>query len=112
MKVSNLPIQPQSTGIRNDRLTQRTPFDAYAQAEKSAETVAIRPQQEQTTSALAISAPKGSFSEFLSVDEQKALDMIFAKYNDPTRFGQAYNRDSTSTASENSTVGRIIDVKV
>ncbi|MEK7774674.1 MAG: hypothetical protein AAB305_02170 [Candidatus Zixiibacteriota bacterium] len=111
MKVSNLPIQPQPSSIRSDRLTQRTPADAYAQAERTAETVAIRPQPKQASSALAISAPKGSFSEFLTVDEQKALDMIFAKYNDPTRFGQAYNRDSTAT-TESSPVGRIIDVKV
>jgi hypothetical protein len=111
MKVSNLPIQPQPGSVRNDRLTQRTPSDAYAQAERSAEKIAIRPQPEQASSALAVSAPKGSFSEFLSVDEKKALDMIFAKYNDPSRFGQAYNRDSTTT-TESSTVGRIIDVKV
>jgi hypothetical protein len=111
MKVSNLPIQPQPGSTRNDRLTQRTPTDAYSQPERSAETVSIRPQPEKAVSALAISAPKGSFSEFLSVDEKKALDMIFAKYNDPSRFGQAYNRDSSAT-TETATVGRIIDVKV
>jgi len=111
MKVSNLPIQPQPSNIRSDRLTQRTHADAYAQSERAAQTVAIRPQPEQTSSALAVSAPKGSFSEFLTVDEKAALDMIFAKYNDPARFGQAYNRDSTAT-TESSTVGRIIDVKV
>ena len=73
--------------------------------------VIIEPQAPVTRSALAVKAPAGSYAKFLSAEERQALDMLFAKFSDTSRFGTAY-ANKTEDADSGGTLGRIVDVRV
>lgn len=74
-------------------------------------TVSIAPQSETTGSRLAVKAPQGNYSEFLTAEEKQAMDMLFAKYRNSERFGLGYQRDGGDSAVKKS-LGNVVDVKV
>ena len=109
MKINQVGIQ--SYQQINRRESQPSPAQDLS-ARQSAETkVVIEPQEGSSSSKLAVMAPKGSYAEFLSVDERKALDLLFARFKDSSRFGTGYRADA-ATEARDPLVGQIIDVKV
>ncbi|MBU8934572.1 MAG: hypothetical protein KOO62_11285 [candidate division Zixibacteria bacterium] len=74
-------------------------------------TLTISPQETSAQSNLAVKAPEGNYSSFLSPEENSALEMLFRRYADSGRFGSAYNR-SADTRENEQPIGRVIDVKV
>ena len=73
--------------------------------------ITISPKPVDTSSQLAVKAPKGDYTEFLTPEERNALDILFRRFSDLSRFGPAYQRETTA-AGENGLVGQFIDVKV
>jgi hypothetical protein len=108
MKVNSVNIQAyQQVGRRE----QAAPPPAKEDQKQSVQNVTIEPQNKLTGSKLAVKAPSKSYAEYLSADEKRSLETLFAKYRDTARFGTGYQ---TEADGENPapTLGRVIDVKV
>ena len=108
MKVNPLGIQAYQQ-LAHER---QSPAAAGVKTSRAAEQkVVIEPQAPVTRSALAVKAPSGSYAKFLSAEERQALDMLFAKFSDTSRFGAAY-ANKTEEAESGGTLGRVVDVRV
>jgi hypothetical protein len=108
MKVNPLGIQAYQQ-LGHDR---QSSVAAGVKTPRAAEQkVVIEPQAPVTRSALAVKAPSGSYARFLSAEERQALDMLFAKFSDTSRFGAAY-ASKTEEAESGGTLGRVVDVRV
>ncbi|MEE8577080.1 MAG: hypothetical protein V3T31_07470 [candidate division Zixibacteria bacterium] len=68
--------------------------------------ISITPQVD-ATSALSVAGPKGNYGDFLTEKEQKALKMLFEKYDYSSRVGQSAGSEDRADA-----LGRVVDVKV
>lgn len=109
MKINPLGIRAYQHLERQDRPTQA---ESQAQTPETADsTVLVEPQSPVSKSALAVKAPSGNYAQFLSPAERQAIDLLFAKFGDSTRFGSAYN-EGADNAETNAGVGRLIDVTV
>lgn len=101
MKINPLGIQTYQ------QLTRReTPTPAAARQDDPAaarSTVAIEPKA-QVSSKLAVNGPSGTYADFLTKEEQKAMELLFARFQESGRIANA-------TAEEKS-LGRVVDVKV
>ena len=108
MKVNPLGIQAYQQMNRSDRSSS----EAAAQRASlpTDQNVVIEPQSGVSKSAVAVKAPSGSYARFLSAEERQALDLLFTKFSDTSRFGSAYAAESSETAGEQ--LGRLVDVKV
>ncbi len=109
MKINPVGIQSYQQLERHDG-PAGTATDA-GKLRKSENLVSISPQAAGVGSRLAVKAPKGDYTEFLTPEERSALEILFRRFNDPARFGPAYQREA-DTAGENAMVGHFIDVKV
>ncbi len=109
MKVNPLGIQAYQHVNRSDRPTYETTASRAGQSDS--QSVVIEPQSTVSKSALAVKAPSGSYAKFLSAEERQALDLLFAKFSDSTRFGSAYAAESDEAAGGEQ-LGRLVDVKV
>ncbi len=110
MKIDPVGIQSYQQVTKRDQ--QAAPMAPESQERQLAEArVTIEPQREIATSKMAVKAPAGQYAEFLSVDERKALDLLFSRFRDGSRFGPGYSNGSETTATDVH-IGRIIDVKV
>ena len=108
MKVNPVNIQAyQQTGRRE----QSAPQQADSEQKQPVQKVAIEPQSRLTGSKLAVKASSKSYADILTAEERQSLDALFAKYRDSSRFGTSYQAESASENAE-STIGRIVDVKV
>lgn len=108
MKVNQIGIQSYQQLNRRDVQPPSSQDATTRQATDAA--VSIPPQAEGSGSRLAVAAPK-SYAEFLSADERKALDLLFARFKDTGRFGTNYKADAAGEAADPA-VGQLIDVKV
>jgi hypothetical protein len=108
MKVNSVNIQAyQQVGRRE----QATPSSAREDQKQSVQNVTIEPQSDLQGSKLAVKAPSKSYAEYLSADEKRSLEALFAKYRDAARFGAGYQAEA-SGENPAPTLGGIIDVKV
>ncbi len=109
MKVNPLGVQAYQQLMRHERPTadRSEPSIKGAGEEK----VVIEPQPSVTKSAIAVKAPTGNYSKFLSVEERQALDLLFARFSDSSRFGPAFAAE-TESSDAGSNLGRVVDVKV
>ena len=108
MKINPVAIQSYQDPERNERTPGALPDTN--QSQKSESSVTISPQDAETGSHLAISAPRGDYTEFLTAEEKDALEVLFRRFNDPNRFGPAYHKGD-QTGGENAVVGHVIDIK-
>jgi len=109
MKINPLGIQSYQ---HLNRQNQTSVANAEANVEKAPEKkVIVEPNDVSKKSALAVKIPRGSYAQHLSTEERQALDLLFSKFRDGSRFGSEY-----STAEEKVTdqpaLGQVIDVKV
>ncbi len=109
MKVNPVGIQSyQQIESRNASAHEQV---AKKQSSEAEAVVTIAPQKSQVTSRLAVKAPQGNYADFLTPEEKNALEILFKRFNDPARFGPAYQREADA-AGEHPLVGQFIDVKV
>ena len=101
MKINPLGIQNYQHLTRRDNAAQQAATEAQQQA--TSPDVTIEPQQ-SLGSKLAVKGPAGSYADYLSDSERKAMDLLFARFQESGRF---------SAGSDGlPTLGRLVDVKV
>jgi hypothetical protein len=71
----------------------------------------IEPQAMVTKPALAVKGPSGNYSQYLSIEEKEAMELLFARYRDISRFSMDANGKTENKNDEHS-LGRLLDVKV
>ena len=108
MKINPIGIQSYEQIAHRDRKTPESTEQQINRAENKS--VSIEAQDIKSGSALAVKAPSGNYADYLSPEEQKALDILFARFQETGRFGPSYNRENNAQAEKH--VGRIIDLKV
>lgn len=109
MKVNPLGVQAYQQLTRQEKPTAERPEAATIKS--GDENVVIKPQPAITKSALAVKAPSGNYSKFLSVEERQALDLLFARFSDNSRFGAAPSA-SAENSQPGANLGRVVDIKV
>jgi len=109
MKINPVGIQTYQQVNHRERPTGPT-VDSDVKPNKD-KSISIAPQSETTGSKLAVKAPRGSYTEFLSPEEKQAMDLLFSKYRNSERFGNGYQRDGGNSAIKSS-LGNMVDVKV
>jgi len=109
MKINPLAIQNYQQLIRRDGAPAKAHEDR-AQSATTADQLRISPQEETTGSRLAVKPPTSTFAENLTLEEQRALNLLFDRFGDSKRFGPGYRNDGDSES--NGSVGRLLDVKV
>jgi hypothetical protein len=107
MKINPLGVQAYQQ-VAQER---QAPASSARTARTAEQQVTIEPQAPATRSALAVKAPSGSYARFLSAEERQALDLLFAKFSDTSRFGAGYAA-RTDDAESTAALGRLVDVKV
>ena len=108
MKVNPLGIQAYQHLTRQEKPTADRPDNTIGRA--GGENVVIEPQPSVTKSALAVKAPAGNYTKFLSAEERQALDLLFARFSDSGRFGPAYAAETDEPDAAG--LGRVVDVRV
>ena len=109
MKINAAAIQSyQQINRQNRPGSEQVEQTANHPAEKA---VTISPQEAGKSSRLAVQAQKGNYSEFLTNEENQAMELLFSKFKDSDRFGPSYQRGLDSATSR-SPVGQLVDVKV
>jgi len=101
MKIN--PVAIQSYQQVDRRNSQASDAAQQKQGEAVKPDVTIEPK-ETLSSKLAVKGPVGSYADYLSEEEQKAMELLFARFQETGRLG-------TSGQSEKA-LGRVIDVKV
>ena len=109
MKINPIGIQSYQQLTKRDNPVNSAPN--LKRSETTESTVTITPQTDRLSSRLAIKAPRGSYAEFLTSEERKALELLFRRFSDSSRFGPGYQRE-TDNAEQPTTVGSIVDMKV
>lgn len=109
MKVNPLGVQAYQHLARQEKPTADRSENAITGS--GVEKVVIEPQPSVTKSALAVKIPKGNYSKFLSPEERQALDLLFARFSDSSRFGSAYVAE-TENSDQSANLGRVVDVRV
>jgi len=106
MKINPLGIQSYQELIRRDNpATQQQ--QAASEVQQTTERVSFEAGGAANASRMAVRAEKGSFDEFLSVEERQALDLLFSRFRGHERFVTETADDTGSTNA----VGAWIDVK-
>jgi hypothetical protein len=108
MKINPVGIQSYRQLGTSPRRPE-TESDATEQS-RAAASMTISPQDRTDGSRLAVKAPQTDFAQALSEEERVALELLFNRFRDASRFGPGY--EATATANTESGVGRFIDVKV
>ncbi len=101
MKINPIGIQNYQQSVGNRQQATK----AEGQEKLPGQGVAIEPKTRVETSKVAVKAPSGTYDQFLTDNERKALDMLFSRY--AHRAGQADCSDQPGDS-----VGQVIDVKV
>ena len=110
MKID--PVAIQTYQQVNKREQQSSPMARGNDEHQTVESkLTIEPQQGAMGSKLAVKVPAGKYAEFLSPDEKKALELLFSRFRDGSRFGPGYTNGSQASGVD-AQIGRIIDVKV
>lgn len=103
MKVNPVSIQSYQQIAQRDRTANN------AQAIKSEEqSLTIKPEKSTVSSALAVKLPHSTYADYLSAEENQALEILFGKFRASGNFAPGSN----SNATDETAVGKIIDVKV
>lgn len=102
MKVNPLGIQNYQHLTRRDNPAQQQAIQDQSATRRP--DVAIEPQS-SLGSKLAVKGPSGSYAEYLSDAERKAMEALFARFQETGRF-------APGSADTQPTLGLIVDVKV
>lgn len=109
MKVNSVGIQSYQQLIRRDQ-TATKPSDSAIKGEADKNLV-IEPQAMVSKPALAVKGPSGNYAQYLSTEEKEAMELLFSRYRDISRFSMDANGKGASRDDEHS-LGRLVDVKV
>ena len=103
MKVNPIGIQNYQQAVSSRQQSAKT--DEQNKAASSA--VSIEPKNRVEASKVAVKGPSGTYAQYLTENEKKALDMLFSRYAHGQNAGEADSADKSGAG-----VGQVIDVKV
>ena len=111
MKVNPIGIQTYQQMTRRDRPEDSGSGQATTALQGTGPShVTIQPDPLQIGSKLAVKAASESYAESLSVEERQALELLFNRFRDSSRFGPAYRAENQT--QDSALVGQLVDVKV
>jgi hypothetical protein len=103
MKVNPIGIQNYQQTTANRQ--QATKTDEQSRAQSTA--VSIEPKNRVEASKVAVKGPSGTYAQYLTDNEKKALDMLFSRYAHGQGVGESECSDKSGAG-----IGQVIDVKV
>lgn len=109
MKINPAGIQSYQQVTTNNRSQNAGMIKKDQQLTEA--TLSIAPQEETFGSKVGVRATGVGYGEMLTADEKKALDLLFNRFKDSSRFGAGY-LGNEANASGNSPLGNMVDVKV
>ena len=104
MKISPVSIQAYQQVAQRDRTGGQNKI-----VRSDDQSLTIQPEKKSVSSALAHRISGASYADFLSPEENQALDMLFGKFRGNDQIGSGYQ---ASPGTDEASVGRVIDVKV
>ena len=109
MKINAAAIQSYQQISRQNRPDQPSTEKPSGSAPEAA--VTISPQDETHSSSLTVKATGGNSEQLLTKEERQAIELLFSRFKDTSRFGPSYMAGSDSDEGK-SPVGQLIDLKV
>lgn len=109
MKVNPIGIQSYQQLANRQQQTEKSSADLLEKTTN--QPVSIPAQDETSESKVAVKVTAGNYSDFLTTEERDALELLFNRFNDSSRFGSGYQTDIKAEAKEKS-LGTFVDVKV
>ncbi len=110
MSINPVGIQSYQQTIRRDRPAAEPGFQGPETTGQAPANVKIEPQERGAESTIAVNPSSETFAENLSVDEKKAMELLFGRFRDVERFGPGYTAKAT-VADEKATLGKLVDLK-
>ena len=111
MKINPIGINAYQQMTGQEVARKQIDGDTSDSAPVDKEKVAIPPQADAHSSRLAVKISRGNYAEYLSDEERQALEMLFSRFSDRSRFGPGYVRDIAPT-EDDAYLGNKVDVKV
>lgn len=110
MKINPLGINSYQQVTGRD-LNRQQALEPQTEKKTAEPKISIPTTEEVQSSRLAVKVDSGTYADSLSAEERNALDLLFSRYADRSRFGRAYNNDVNSDRDD-AHLGNHVDLKV
>ena len=111
MKINPIGINSYQQTTGQEAARKQATGGSNEAARTDSTKVLIPPQAESHSSRVSVKISKGNYAEYLSAEERQALDLLFSRFADRSRFEPGYSRDM-ALAEDDSHLGKTVDVKV
>ncbi|MFH1687344.1 MAG: hypothetical protein ABIE70_07460 [bacterium] len=111
MKINPIGLQSYQESVRRDNQPTNADPSQVSPQPTTDKTVKIRPQDEAQRSRMAVRAPRSTYADNLSPEEQRAMELLFSRFRDAGRFGPGYVADPGTTDQATPGLGGLVDVK-
>ena len=109
MKINPIAIQSYQQTVLREQSSPASNQEAVPQG-KTERTVEIKPQDVAQRPRLAVTAPRATYADEITPEERRALELLFSRFRDPSRFGAGYAQGAADAGSI-SHLGAMVDVK-
>ncbi len=109
MKINPIAIQNYQTPTRRDNAAAVKP-EQQEQPGSNLASVRIDPQLQTQPSRLAVQPQQINRAANLSPEEQRAVELLFSRFRDTSRFGAGYGTKAVEQSDEPG-VGNLVDLK-
>ncbi len=109
MKINSVGIEAYRQLTGDNQVNKKTVPGENASRTEQSNRIAIPGQGKIPGSKLAVQLQKGSFLDMLSVEEKKALEMLFERFRSAELESGSYGKKSATDAGH---LGKIVDVKL
>jgi hypothetical protein len=110
MKINPIAIQNYQTPTTRRETPAGVKPEAQEQSVPTQASVKIDPQQQAERSRLAIQPQQAAQADNLSPDELRAVELLFNRFQDTSRFGAGYGSNAAEESDEPG-VGNLLDLK-
>ncbi len=110
MSINPVGIQSYQQTIKRDNPTAQPDFKGPETTGQTPANLKIEPQERGVESSIAVTPSSATFAENLSVEEKKALELLFGRFRDTERFGPGYTAKAT-VADDKGALGKLVDLK-
>jgi len=110
MKINPIGVQSYQNLARRDNPAAVKP-DGQDQSAKTVDALSIAPQEQPERPRMAVRPIQASYADNLSPEEQRAMELLFSRFHDTSRFGPGYAKDSQAAPTDDPGVGNLVDLK-
>jgi len=111
MKINPIAVQSYESLIRRDNTAAVKPETQEQSAPASADKLNIAPQAQPERARMAVKPLQASYADNLSPEEQRAMELLFSRFRDTSRFGSGYAKASPKAATDDPGLGSLVDLK-